>query len=145
MPRFFDAGSTKEGRPFFVMELGAGDARLQPIATNAALMSCNGLSCLFRYATPYSMHTRRGLFIATLNPSNVIIAQVGGVAVPKVIDFGNCKGGQRTESVRQYPVYRPWSSFVGTPDLYESGGRRDMAEMDIDVRSDILQSRRPAL
>ena len=78
---------------------------------------------------------QKGIVHRDIKPSNVIIAQVGGVAVPKVIDFGIAKAVSG-QSLCDNTQFTAMEQFVGTP-AYMSPEQADMAEMDIDVRSDI--------
>jgi eukaryotic-like serine/threonine-protein kinase len=62
--KVFDAGSTPEGRPYFVMEYVEA-SRLPTTATSTSSPSGSVWNCSPGYAMAYSMRTRRQLSIAT--------------------------------------------------------------------------------
>ena len=85
-----DAGTTGDGVPFFAMELVEGepltdhcDARHLDLESRIELMIaiCEGVE---------HAHGKHILHL-DLKPSNLLVAEVSGVPVPKIIDFGVAK------------------------------------------------------
>ena len=132
--RVFDAGTTPEGRPYFVMELVHGT----PITTyceEQELDISRRLELFIQTCHAIQHAHQKGIIHRDIKPSNILIEQLEGLVIPKVIDFGIAKAtGEQLETDRTaITVFQP---FVGTP-AYMSPEQADMAEMDIDVRSDI--------
>jgi len=65
----FDAGTSDDGRPYFVMELVQG--------------------------LPITKYYQKGIIHRDLKPSNVMVGTQDGQPVPKVIDFGLAKAQQQ--------------------------------------------------
>ncbi|MBN2163798.1 MAG: serine/threonine protein kinase [Pontiellaceae bacterium] len=130
----FDAGSTREGRPFFVMELVQG-MRVTAYCDRLRLNIFQRLELFIQICHAIQHAHQKGIIHRDIKPSNVIITEVDGAAVPKVIDFGIAKavGG---DLLSENTALTAFEQFVGTP-AYMSPEQADLAEMDIDVRSDI--------
>ena len=129
-----NAGATEEGRPFFVMELVHGT----PITTyceRAQLGVPQRLELFVQVCYAIQHAHQKGIIHRDIKPSNILVAQLDGHPVPKVIDFGIAKAisGQLLDDRTAFTVAEP---FVGTP-VYMSPEQADLAEMDVDVRSDI--------
>jgi eukaryotic-like serine/threonine-protein kinase len=129
--RVLDAGSTSDGRPYFVMELVRG----QPIthACDARKLSLAARLRLFLDVCAAVQHAhQKGVIHRDLKPSNILVAEVDGRPVAKVIDFGIAKALWRANSDRTFTTTT--GDAVGTPDYMspeQAGGA------DIDVRSDV--------
>ena len=132
--RIYDAGATKDGRPYLVMEYISGapiteycDTRRHGVCERLDLFiqTCEGL----RHAH------QRGILHRDIKPSNVLVQEQGWGAVPKVIDFGVAKAlDHRWES--KPPLTNP-GQLLGTPE-YMSPEQAMLANNGgIDVRSDI--------
>lgn len=131
-----DAGTTGEGRPFFVMELVHG----VPV-TDYCDRNRLGLRERLELFVPvcHAVHHahQKAILHRDLKPSNILVAEVDGRAVPKVIDFGVAKaltgdaGGAAEGSV----AVTLEGVILGTPQYMspEQAG----AAPDLDTRSDI--------
>jgi serine/threonine protein kinase len=84
--KVFDAGSTPQGAPYFVMEYVAG----VPITTycdNHRLNMRERLE-LFMHVCEGAQHAHQKAIIhRDLKPSNILVTEVDGKAAPKIIDF----------------------------------------------------------
>jgi WD40 repeat protein len=131
--RVLDAGATERGQPFFVMELVKGvpitqycdEQRLTPRQRLALMVPvCQAVQ---------HAHTK-GVIHRDLKPSNVLVAQVDGKPVPKVIDFGVAKAtGQR---LTERTLYTGPGGLVGTLE-YMSPEQADLNALDVDARADV--------
>lgn len=131
--RMIDAGTTDAGQPFFVMELVHG----VPIAQYCDQLTMNNrerLQLFAKVCRAVQHAHQKGVIHRDIKPSNVLVADIDGVAVPKVIDFGVAKavGHKLVDET----VYTQFSQMVGTP-LYMSPEQANMGVLDIDTRSDV--------
>jgi len=131
--KVLDAGATPAGRPFFAMELVDGVplstyCQQHQLGTRERLELFRGVCSAINHAH------QKGIIHRDLKPSNVLVAQVEGEPVPKVIDFGIAKATEDklTESTLQTLA----GQLVGTP-AYMSPEQAGMDNLDIDTRSDI--------
>jgi serine/threonine protein kinase/tetratricopeptide (TPR) repeat protein len=127
-----DAGATPDGRPFFVMELVRGPS----ITTycQEKNLAWQERVALFKDACGGVLHAhQKGMIHRDLKPSNILIAEVDGKPVPKIIDFGIAKA--MTEGFAQEAFFTRAGHVMGTPQYMSpeqlSGSR------DVDVRSDV--------
>jgi eukaryotic-like serine/threonine-protein kinase len=133
--RVYDAGTTEDGRPYIAMEYVPGqsitrwcDARNLPLRRRLQLMIdvCEGV----RHAH------QKAIIHRDLKPSNVLVAELEGRVVPKIIDFGLAKGlDQPLSGDTQGTI--DWG-IVGTlqylsPEAIDGGARG----IDVDTRTDV--------
>ena len=131
--RVFDAGATPEGRPYFVMECVPG----LPITAycDSHRLTIYDRLVLFTQVCEGVQHAHQKAIIhRDLKPSNVLVTEVDGKPVPKIIDFGLAKAtGPR---LSQATLYTEAGGVVGTPD-YMSPEQADSSEGNIDTRTDV--------
>ncbi len=131
--RVYDAGSTETGRPYFVMEYVAGESLLDYCDQhNLALRQRLELFIVVCEAVEHAH--RKGIIHRDLKNSNVLVAEVDGRAVPKVIDFGVAKAIQQPLSERTLQTEQ--GQLIGTPE-YMSPEQAERGELDIDTRTDV--------
>lgn len=129
--RVYDGGMTAQQQPYFVMELVNGipitqycdQHRLSPKARLELFV----LICL---AVQHAH--QKGIIHRDLKPSNVLVTEVDGKPVPKVIDFGLAKATEQRltdESIEE-------RGAVGTP-AYMSPEQADPENLDVDTRTDV--------
>ena len=131
--RVFDAGSTPEGRPYFVMEHVAG----LPITDycDKHLLDNRQRMELFIQACEAIQHAhQKGIIHRDIKPSNVLVTVVDGSPHPKVIDFGVAKATQQRLTERT--LFTQQGVLIGTL-AYMSPEQAEMNALDIDTRSDI--------
>ncbi|MFO0842622.1 MAG: serine/threonine-protein kinase [Gemmataceae bacterium] len=131
--RVLDAGTTEDGRPFFVMELVKG----VPITTfcDARKLTPRERLGLFVAVCQAIQHAhQKGIIHRDIKPSNVLVALHDEQPVPKVIDFGVAKavGQQLTEKT----LYTGFGALVGTP-AYMAPEQAMFNQLDIDTRADV--------
>ncbi|MBK7670353.1 MAG: serine/threonine protein kinase [bacterium] len=129
----FEVGSTESGRPWFAMELVTG-LPVTAYCDEHRLRLPQRLE-LFEQVCHAVQHAhQRGIIHRDLKPSNVMVAEVDGVASPRIIDFGIAKaiaddpgsGGLRTEA----------GALLGTLE-YMSPEQAAGDPAQVDTRSDI--------
>ena len=131
--RVHDGGVTDSGQTYFVMELVPGDSVTQ--YCNEHRFSTEDRLRLFVAICKAVHHAhQKGIIHRDLKPSNIIVAEIDGVAVPKVIDFGVAKAVN--QSLTEKTFYTQFTQMVGTP-LYMSPEQAGIGDIDIDTRSDV--------
>lgn len=131
--KVLDAGATKSGRPYFVMELVRG----VPITTycDKNNLSVSERLQLFVTVCQAVQHAhQKGIIHRDLKPTNVLVTLHDGVPVPKVIDFGVAKA--TNQQLTEKTLFTSFAQMVGTP-LYMSPEQAEMSGLDVDTRSDI--------
>ncbi len=137
--RVFDAGTTPLGRPYFAMEYVRG----RPITRycDERRLAVRERLALFSTVCDAVQHAHmKGIIHRDLKPGNVLVADVDGTAVAKVIDFGIAKamgpeaGGRAGATLEGH--------VIGTPEYMspEQAGVRvegSGAPGDVDTRTDV--------
>jgi WD40 repeat protein/serine/threonine protein kinase len=131
--KVLDAGTTAQGRPYFVMELVRG-IRITDYCDQAQLSTRQRLELFIPVCQAIQHAHQKGIIHRDIKPSNILVTLHDGVPVPKVIDFGIAKAteGRLTDQT----VYTQLHQFIGTP-AYMSPEQAEMSGLDIDTRSDI--------
>ena len=131
--RVLDAGTTTEGRPYFVMELVKG-VPITRYCDENRLTPRQRLELFIPVCQAVQHAHQKGIIHRDLKPGNVLVAPYDGKPVPKVIDFGVAKamGQQLTE----HTLVTGFGAIVGTLE-YMSPEQAELNQLDIDTRSDI--------
>jgi tetratricopeptide (TPR) repeat protein len=133
LARIHDAGATETGRPYFVMEYVPGEPILdycdrQNLGVRQRLE-------LFEVVCDAVEHAhRKGVIHRDIKNGNVLVAEVDGRPVPKVIDFGVAKAVQQPLTDRTLQTEH--GQLIGTPE-YMSPEQAESGALDIDTRSDV--------
>ncbi len=129
----FDAGTTKAGRPYFVMEYVEGMS-ITKYCDEQKLNIEERLE-LFRQVCEGVQHAhQKGIIHRDIKPSNILVSNHVDKAVPKIIDFGIAKA--ITQPLTKETFFTHEGQLLGTPE-YMSPEQVDLATQDIDTRSDI--------
>ena len=130
--KVFDAGATPQGQPYLVMEYVPGlpiteycDRQKLQIRQRVELFvqACDGVQ-----------HAHQKAIIhRDLKPANILVLEVDGKPVPRIIDFGLAK--TRASKMDQ-PLHTRYGQFIGTPG-YMSPERVDPKIGDVDTRTDV--------
>jgi non-specific serine/threonine protein kinase/serine/threonine-protein kinase len=132
--KIFDAGSTAEGQPYFVMEFVSGppittycdEKRLGPRERVALMIEvCEGVQHAHQKAI---MHR-------DLKPSNILVTEVDGHPVPRIIDFGIAKVTQATVDTETLAGFTQAGGMVGT--LGYMSPEQAAGALDVDTRTDV--------
>ncbi len=132
--KVLDAGSTEQGRPFFVMELVKG-IPLTEYCDQHRLGLTERLA-IFRQICSAVQHAhQKGIIHRDLKPTNILVESHDGKPVPKVIDFGLAKA---TSGMRlsDHSMFTAFGSVTGTP-LYMAPEQATFNALDVDTRADI--------
>jgi len=132
-----DAGKTPAGRPYFAMELVKG-VPLTEYCDAHRLTVRQRLELLLPVCMAVQHAHQKGVLHRDLKPANILVQEVDGKPLPKVIDFGIAKalqtgaGAAPGLSLLQSQGF----SIIGTP-LYMSPEQAGLSGQDVDSRSDI--------
>lgn len=131
--RIYEAGSTGQGRPYFVMEMVDG-ITITDYCDGKGLTIRRRLELFIQVCRAVQHAHQRGIIHRDLKPSNILVTEQEGKPEPKIIDFGVAKAlnqplfdgaGTGTQNV----------VMIGTPEYMspEQARRRP----DIDTRTDV--------
>lgn len=127
-----DAGLTRDGRPYFVMERVEG-VPITQYAERERLDLRHRVELFVRICRAVEHAHRRGILHRDLKPANLLVSISETGAQPKVIDFGVAKatGGDACGDALETRAGR----LIGTPE-YMSPEQAAMSA-DIDTRADV--------
>jgi serine/threonine protein kinase len=128
-----EAGATENSRPYFVMEYVKG----MPITEHCdshKLTIEDRLNLFLQVCQAVHHAHQKGIIHRDIKPSNILVSIQGDQTVPKIIDFGVAKAINQPLTERTF--FTEQGQLFGTPE-YMSPEQADMANEDIDTRSDI--------
>jgi serine/threonine protein kinase len=131
--KVLDAGTTPEGRPFFVMELVEG----VPITTfcdDRGWTIPRRLGLFVEVCQAVQHAHQKGVIHRDLKPTNVLVALYDGKPVPKVIDFGVAKAVGR--KLADETMVTEVGAVIGTLE-YMSPEQAEPNQLDVDTRGDV--------
>jgi eukaryotic-like serine/threonine-protein kinase len=131
--KVFDAGATKEGRPYFVMELVRG-IRITEYCDQSRLSISERLSLFIQVCQAIQHAHQKGIIHRDIKPSNVLVTMHDGSPMSKVIDFGIAKA-TRGRLIDQ-TLHTQVDQIMGTP-AYISPEQAEAGQVAVDTRSDI--------
>jgi eukaryotic-like serine/threonine-protein kinase len=131
--KVFDAGSTPTGQPYFVMEYVPGFP-ITNYCDQKRLPARERLALLIKVCEGVQHAHQKAIIHRDLKPSNILVVEVDGKPVPRIIDFGIAKAiSQQSED--ETLVTRA-GGMVGTPG-YMSPEQADPSIPDVDTRTDV--------
>jgi len=128
-----EAGTTKSGRPYFAMEYVDGFPITEHCDRHKLTIE-ERLRLFLQVCHAVHHAHQKGIIHRDIKPSNILVSFQDDQAVPKIIDFGVAKAVSQTLTERT--LYTEQGQLFGTPE-YMSPEQADMANKDIDTRSDI--------
>jgi eukaryotic-like serine/threonine-protein kinase len=131
--KVFEAGSTPAGLPYFAMEYVAGT----PITTycDRHKLTMRQRMELFIQVCEGVQHAHQKAIIhRDLKPSNILVGEVDGKPMPKIIDFGLAKA--TSQRLTDASVYTRVGAVLGTID-YMSPEQAGSGDEDVDTRTDV--------
>ncbi|PRH81622.1 protein kinase domain-containing protein [Arenimonas caeni] len=128
----YDAGATPDGFPYFVMEFIEGSP-LTSYCEQARLSLRERLALFIRVCEGVQHAHQRGVVHRDLKPGNILVSEVDGRPLPKIIDFGIATAASRSLAAgeRAGELER-----AGTPD-YMSPEQSGLQGVEVDTRSDV--------
>jgi eukaryotic-like serine/threonine-protein kinase len=131
--RVLDAGSTEQGMPFFVMEYVAG-VLITTYCDNHRLSTRQRLELFVHVCEGVQHAHQKAIIHRDLKPSNILVTEMDGRPVPKIIDFGVAKALE--QKLTADTLYTRIGTLIGTPE-YMSPEQASFSDEGIDTRSDI--------
>jgi formylglycine-generating enzyme required for sulfatase activity len=130
--RLYDAGTTPQGRPFFVMELVAGPTLLAHCRRRS--LPVRERVQLFLHVLDALQHAhQKAMLHRDLSANNVLVADPDGTPQPKIIDFGIAKSLR--DPLLHGGAMTLHGTLLGTPE-YMSPEQAD-GRLDVDTRADV--------
>ncbi len=131
--KVYDAGATGRGRPYFVMEYVAGEP-INDYCNRKRLSTRDRLELFVRVCEGVQHAHQKAVIHRDLKPSNILVAEVDGRPVPKIIDFGIAKA--TTQRLTELTMFTEQGQLIGTPE-YMSPEQASLTDDDIDTRTDV--------
>ncbi len=131
--KVFDAGSTPQGMPYVVMEYVAGVPITEYCDKHRLAMS-ERLELFVQVCSGVQHAHQKAIIHRDLKPSNILVTQVDGKPVPKIIDFGVAKA--ISQRLTAETMFTHAGALIGTPE-YMSPEQANSGGEDIDTRSDV--------
>ena len=131
--KVFDAGATPQGRPYFAMEYVTGIPITQYCDKHK--MALRERLELFVHVCDGVQHAHQKAIIhRDLKPTNILVGEVDGRPVPRIIDFGLAKA--TAQGLTAETLFTQAGAIMGTP-AYMSPEQADPAGVDVDTRTDV--------
>jgi len=131
--KVFDAGATPDGQPYFVMEYVPGVA-ITEYCDQKKLKIRDRLELFIRACDGVQHAHQKAILHRDLKPANILVVEVDGKPMPRIIDFGLAK--PVTPFISGESLNTQLGSFVGTPG-YMSPEQADPSTQDVDTRTDV--------
>jgi eukaryotic-like serine/threonine-protein kinase len=131
--RVYDASSTAEGRPYFVMEYVPG-LPITEYCDKHRLTIKERLELFMQVCEGVQHAHQKAIIHRDLKPSNVLVVDQNDKAVPKIIDFGLAKA--TAQRLTDKTLFTELGVMLGTPE-YMSPEQADQREQNIDTRTDV--------
>jgi eukaryotic-like serine/threonine-protein kinase len=131
--KVFDAGATPQGQPYFVMEYVPGQPILE-YCDERKLDIPQRLELFIQVCEGVQHAHQKAVIHRDLKPPNILVMEVDGKPVPRIIDFGLAKGS--APKLSDETQFTRFGQFVGTPG-YMSPEQVNPNAQDIDTRTDV--------
>ena len=131
--KVFDGGSTSDGRPYFVMEYVAG-LPITAYCDKHKLTTQQRLELFVHVCEGVQHAHQKAIIHRDLKPSNILVTEVDGKPMPRIIDFGVAKA--TSQRLTDHSMYTHIGAIIGTLE-YMSPEQADSAGQDIDTRTDV--------
>jgi len=136
--KVFDAGSTLDGQPYFVMEYVSG-LPITKYCNQNRLGLRKRIELIITVCEGVQHAHQKAIIHRDLKPSNILIAEIDGKPVPRIIDFGIAKAAQAVDAQNEdetLNVLTRAGGMVGTLG-YMSPEQADPSILDVDTRTDV--------
>jgi non-specific serine/threonine protein kinase/serine/threonine-protein kinase len=132
--KVFDTGATKDGQPYFVMEYVDGPP-ITRYCDNKKLKIRERLELFIKVCEGVQHAHQKAIVHRDLKPSNVLVTEVDGKPVPRIIDFGVAKAISSQPSTEQ-TQFTEMGALIGTRGFI-SPEQADPNVLDVDTRTDV--------
>jgi non-specific serine/threonine protein kinase/serine/threonine-protein kinase len=131
--KVFEAGATPQGQPFLVMEYVPG-LPITEYCDQKKLRISDRLELFIQACEGVQHAHQKAIIHRDLKPANMLVVEVDGKPVLRIIDFGLAKVA--TPQIGGELLHTQLGHFVGTPG-YMSPEQADPDVLDIDTRTDV--------
>ncbi|HEV2103029.1 MAG TPA: serine/threonine-protein kinase [Candidatus Acidoferrum sp.] len=131
--KVFDAGTTAQGQPYFVMEYVEG-LPITKYCDQKRLSIRERLRLFIEVCDGIQHAHQKAIIHRDIKPANVLVVEVGGKPSPRIIDFGLAKTIVPAEAGGI--LFTQVGVILGTPG-YTSPEQADPTIRDIDTRTDV--------
>jgi eukaryotic-like serine/threonine-protein kinase len=131
--RVFDAGTTAQGAPYFVMEYVPG-VPITEYCDRYRLSTRERLELFTQVCEGVQHAHQKAIIHRDLKPSNVLISVQDGKQAIKIIDFGIAKA--LAQRLTEKTMFTEMGMLVGTPE-YMSPEQAEMTGLNVDTRTDV--------
>ena len=131
--KVFDAGTTPDGQPFFVMEFVPGKPITQ-YCDEKRLNTRQRLELFIKVCEGVQHAHQKAIIHRDLKPGNIMVTEIDGKAAPHIIDFGIAKATEKQPDGET--LVTQVGMLVGTPG-YMAPEQTDSNAQDIDTRADV--------
>ncbi len=131
--KVFDAGSTPEGRPYFAMEYVPG-IPITAYCDKHRMTTRQRMELFIQVCDGVQHAHQKAIIHRDLKPSNILVSEVDGKPMPRIIDFGLAKA--TSQRLTDGSMYTRVGTLLGTLE-YMSPEQADSAGEDIDTRTDV--------
>jgi eukaryotic-like serine/threonine-protein kinase len=131
--KVFDAGATSDGQPYFVMEYVRGEP-ITDYCDRRRLSIRERLELFVKVCEGVQHAHQKAVIHRDLKPTNILVLEVDGKPVPRIIDFGLAKAA--SPKLDGQTLLTQAGDWLGTPG-YISPEQADPAVMDVDTRTDV--------
>ena len=131
--KVFDAGTTPDGQPYFVMEYVPG-VPITDYCDKKKLKIPERLELFIKVCEAVQHAHQKAIIHRDLKPANILVVEVDGKPLPRIIDFGLAKSAApELFGAAQVTLA---GSFLGTPG-YVSPEQANTGAEDVDTRTDV--------
>jgi len=132
--QIYEAGTTPEGQPFFVMEHVEGD-RITAYCDEQCLTIGRRLKLFCDVCAAVQHAHQKGILHRDLKPGNVLVTELEARPAPKIIDFGVAKAVDQPQAGA---TLLTGTKLVGTPAyLAPEATQLEGGSGDVDTRADV--------
>jgi TPR repeat protein len=131
--KLLDGGRTLQGQPYFVMEYVSG-VPITDYCDEKKLKIRERLDLFIQVCEGVQYAHQNAIIHRDLKPANILVAEVDGKPIPRIIDFGLAKATTRT--LPEHTQLTRFGHLMGTPD-YMSPEQADPRGRNIDTRTDV--------
>ncbi len=133
--RVLDGGVTDRGHPWFAMELVRG-LPLTDYCDQRRLPVHERLTLFMEICSAVQHAHQKGIIHRDLKPTNVLVTELDGRPLPKVIDFGLAKALGGGTVLTEHTLHTGYGVAAGTP-LYMAPEQVAVSALDVDTRADV--------